>query len=1193
MKIVRLYANNINSLKGETKIDFPTFLQGNALFAITGETGAGKSTLLDIISCALYGRTARLKNPEELMTRGTGEALCEVEFEVRGKLYRSSWSIHRSRNRADGKFQPDKMELTLLGDTAKILEIGKTKVPKRVEEITGLDFGRFSQSSMLAQGSFDAFLKAKDTERSALLEKITGTKIYSQISQLTFEKHKQKEESLKILRAELSGIEYLDEEQRRELEEDFEEQKRELNRVKKLKEEATALYQWQEQFLALERELEEANNHYAKAEKERGENQENFKKLEEANRALELSAMLSKKRANDKRFKEHQARLTRLEEELRLLQHKLTTLKKEATHSTAEQSKGKQEFEKESKKIQEARELETKLESREKEISKLQKTITLQKERRATLEVEKQRLDKELKSHKERMAEHESLLLTHQQDASLLEDINTIEQLIKLYQDKSQEQDKLTLESKEREEEHATKKQEITQLQKRLEISKEEKKNSLESYLAIDKELKASEREEPNLLRQLEKVKELNATLTKYQDDHKSLGEEKRKIEILASSLERLSQEEQALEEKIETQTKYIDSLEIQQRQALLIQKYEEDRERLIEGEPCFLCGSKEHPFVAHKTPSSRETERRLKEEKSQHQKALKRLSKLKSQIASEKTKKENSLRESQKITSRIERYQKMFTREGFMVEESSTERLHAQQQSYQEEIEKVKELRQKREHLQHQKEEHERVFLEQKEQLQALENEITLLEKEKSHLNKKSEESKTLLLDTQNRLNNYGQKYALVFDWMHLDKNLKELKTREERYQTYQKELKEATEAFSQSHILSTKTSTTLNALEEELRKDEKTLLQHKESHRSFKEQRIQILERENLDDYEDEIKKRWEKRDAQHNEISSNLLTTNDLTKEKEKQQLQAKRDFETSRAEREEALERLTKALAEKGFDSEDALEEALQLNRGELQRKTTKIEERYNQAKTLKERAKKAFEREKEEQKTTETLEKLKIEKEEREKLHSELSRTIGDRERQLKTDSENRAKAKKRLATVEREQKALDILSKLNQLIGSKNGAKFSNFAQGITLDQLIYLANQHLRHLSKRYTIIRQKDAEKLLEIEIVDQFQGDEVRPASTLSGGESFLVSLSLALGLSELASQKISIDSLFLDEGFGTLDTDTLDIALDALNLLESRGKMIGVISHVEALKERIPLQIQVHKKGAGESYIELHH
>jgi len=93
------------------------------------------------------------------------------------------------------------------------------------------------------------------------------------------------------------------------------------------------------------------------------------------------------------------------------------------------------------------------------------------------------------------------------------------------------------------------------------------------------------------------------------------------------------------------------------------------------------------------------------------------------------------------------------------------------------------------------------------------------------------------------------------------------------------------------------------------------------------------------------------------------------------------------------------------------------------------------------------------------------------------------------------------------------------------------------------------------------------------------------------TLSGGESFLVSLSLALGLSSLASQKIRIDSLFLDEGFGTLDSDSLELALNALDGLQASGKMVGVISHVEALKERIPKQIRVKPKGDGRSEIEL--
>ena len=180
---------------------------------------------------------------------------------------------------------------------------------------------------------------------------------------------------------------------------------------------------------------------------------------------------------------------------------------------------------------------------------------------------------------------------------------------------------------------------------------------------------------------------------------------------------------------------------------------------------------------------------------------------------------------------------------------------------------------------------------------------------------------------------------------------------------------------------------------------------------------------------------------------------------------------------------------------------------------------------------------------------------------------------------------------KALLPLENKKEAFKVWIKLNEMIGSASGDKFAKFAQGITLDQLIYLANKHLQILSPRYELQRSSDSSKLLEIEIIDGFQGDVVRPVSTLSGGESFIVSLSLALGLSALASQKISIDSLFLDEGFGTLDSDSLELALNALNQLQSSGKMVGVISHVEVLKERIPLQIRVMPKGDGTSGLDL--
>ncbi|WP_315982893.1 SbcC/MukB-like Walker B domain-containing protein [Aliamphritea spongicola] len=137
----------------------------------------------------------------------------------------------------------------------------------------------------------------------------------------------------------------------------------------------------------------------------------------------------------------------------------------------------------------------------------------------------------------------------------------------------------------------------------------------------------------------------------------------------------------------------------------------------------------------------------------------------------------------------------------------------------------------------------------------------------------------------------------------------------------------------------------------------------------------------------------------------------------------------------------------------------------------------------------------------------------------------------------------------------------------------------------------MHLANIQLNRLHGRYQLKPKQDQAEALELQVVDTWQGDAVRDTKTLSGGESFLVSLALALALSDLVSQKTSIDSLFLDEGFGTLDSATLDIALDALDNLNASGKMIGVISHVAALKERVPVQIRVRKtSGVGISKLD---
>ena len=160
--------------------------------------------------------------------------------------------------------------------------------------------------------------------------------------------------------------------------------------------------------------------------------------------------------------------------------------------------------------------------------------------------------------------------------------------------------------------------------------------------------------------------------------------------------------------------------------------------------------------------------------------------------------------------------------------------------------------------------------------------------------------------------------------------------------------------------------------------------------------------------------------------------------------------------------------------------------------------------------------------------------------------------------------------------------------RLNELYGSADGQKFRRIAQGYTLDRLLLYANLHLRGLSSRYTLQR---VSRSLALQVADNDMLGEIRSVHTLSGGESFLISLALALGLSSLSSYRMNIESLFIDEGFGSLDADTLRTAMEALEHLQIQGRKIGVISHVAEMTERIPVQVQVERVSNGCSRVRV--
>jgi len=197
--------------------------------------------------------------------------------------------------------------------------------------------------------------------------------------------------------------------------------------------------------------------------------------------------------------------------------------------------------------------------------------------------------------------------------------------------------------------------------------------------------------------------------------------------------------------------------------------------------------------------------------------------------------------------------------------------------------------------------------------------------------------------------------------------------------------------------------------------------------------------------------------------------------------------------------------------------------------------------------------------------------------------------LGSLGEQIRNDDEARKRRESGGAELQAAEAEALRWGRLKELIGSADGAKFSRFAQSLTLRQLIGLANEHLKSLAERYRLMAAEGDE--LDLRIVDLYQANVDRPMESLSGGESFLASLALALGLSELASRHHPIDSLFIDEGFGTLDSETLEVALSALENLRSRGKTIGLISHVELLKDRLTTQVRVVRGAGGTSRIEV--
>lgn len=1133
MKILSLRLKNLNSLKGEWKIDFAAEpFAGSGLFAITGPTGAGKTTLLDAICLALYHRTPRMStlsaSGNELMTRHTADCLAEVEFEVKGQGYRAFWSQRRARDKVDGALQAPKVELARIAD-GEILTDKIREKESLTAELSGLDFERFTKSMLLAQGGFAAFLEANANQRAELLEELTGTEVYGQISRHVYERTKAAEQALELLKSRAQGMELLDEAQRAELQAEAEHLAQEQTPLQAEQQVLLAQQRWREALQRAEQQAADAAQGLEQA------------RQRQAAAAADLQRLAASEPA---------ARLQPLHQALQQARHD----SQQAEQGLGELRQRMQACaERERQALWQARwhaarwrdERQAALAHLRQQHEEVQALLLAQSQRGRLGELlggwrerfaQRAQGEQALQAGQARLGESSAQLAVLQRQREALDArLALVRQQVQQARDGEARQQE-SLQNLLGEAGEAGLRQDWQRLQLRSRVF-----DRLQQLAQSRDALSAQLAELPPRLAELQQ----------------------RQVAKSAEIID-LRERYKALKQQIADKEKL---LEQEQR----IQDLEAYRARLQPGEACPLCGSHEHPAISqYQALNVSATQQALTQCRSE-------LSELESQGA-------NLRDELTRLATQIEQVQQQQAQAQAQLQPMDQQ---WQQQLAEHDIHLPHAAELGRLHQQHEQE------------LAALQARLDAVQVQQGELQR----LRGLREDAEREQAEVERQLAL------LSRDLDNTQARMAEQQQHLHQL-QAEQVRQAQELLAS-----LQGFASELPADGARWLSEQEAawrdwqQAQAREQQLHELEREaqrQLDEAQVQAgqwQQRWQDAGAPGldepaaaepqqalREAAERLAAT-----QRERDGLVGSEQAQVAllarlQARQEECLHVWQQALADSPFADQAAFEAAVlaDVERQRLTQLKAELERVHTQAATLLAAAQTELQRLTAEPQTTLSLDELAERMQALQQRLRALSERQGELRAQLQADEAKRSNQQALFAEIAAQEGEQRLWQQLNGLIGSADGAKFRKFAQGLTLDHLIHLANRQLTRLHGRYQLARKSSGE--LELEVRDTWQADVARDCRTLSGGESFLVSLALALALSDLVSHKTSIDSLFLDEGFGTLDGETLEVALDALDNLNASGKTIGVISHVEAMKERIPVQLRVHK-GVGLGYSRL--
>jgi len=1190
MKILAIRLKNLASLAGPFEIDFTAEpLASAGLFAITGPTGAGKSTLLDALCLALFGAVPRLNNtgrdakvpdadgeigtgdPRTLLRRGTGEGYAEVDFVgVDGRRYRARWEANRAREKAGGKLQASRQSLRDI-DQDQLLASQKGEYKTQLETALGLNFEQFTRAVLLAQSEFSAFLKADDNDRSELLEKLTDTALYTRLGRRAFDKTKEAREAHKLLQDQATGVTPLSPEARAELDERFNEAQQQLKtrqaQLKQLELQHTwlkDLRQLQDEQLAVAEQLQSAQQHWDSLAGERLK----LTRLEQLapqrhqfGRQAELTAQLTPLATQIQQHTAQQQQLherqTRLESSLTAAQSALTEAQGQHTASAPLLRQAFDEQNTLSRLVKDTR-LSADL-KQQAELACTQGHATIQTllEQQKLVAERLQRIDTELEQS------HHLAPLSDAWNAYR----DRLQQLMlvgnRLNKGES-ELAALELSATRAAEELAAQKQHLEVLYKEAGAEPEAVAEQIQILGSLLQDKRSAELQQRQQL---------------------SLQERDRLIREGNEAKAELAIAEQTL-----TVTR-----ELLERQRLArSESVEQLREQLQDDQPCPVCGSAEHPY--HQPEALLQSLGRHDE--SEEAKARKAVDELNekvidlraqysvnlSQLKELKQQQDQLAIQQQGLTPSLEAHplsaqlldQDAAKRDAWLARQNSqlTQSISDDEQrqsallTLQQDAARLAQQLRNAETASQQATQH-------------LLNQQREMASDRQRLDDELKAFSTLLpADTLQALRDEPAATFMQLDQQivqrreQLDQQREELDEQQQRQQTLEKEQDRQHTRSQQLEAASQQFS----ALDEQQLTCQQKLTQLLGQHATAEHWQQQL---------DQAVAQARSAESTARQELQTVGTSLVQLAAELKAQQ------------ERLLTLETENLALSTRIADwralhpelDDGGLTELLSVDDqqvSDLRQRLQQSEKAIEQAKVLlQEREKRLAEHQAQHNGNLDA---------------EQLASALTEQQQLFATSEQHCAELRAEQAEDQRRQNANQALAqqiadaysefqrwaRLNALIGSATGDTFRKIAQAYNLDLLVHHANVQLRQLVRRY---RLKRGGSMLGLLVMDTEMGDELRSVHSLSGGETFLVSLALALGLASMASSTLKIESLFIDEGFGSLDPESLQLAMDALDGLQAQGRKVAVISHVQEMHERIPVQIQVRRQGNGLSTLEV--